>query len=357
MKKIISIPVYFLFIVLSSVFIFSCGEDNPVSTPPPDVPYQYDSARFDWKVDTLQGYFSPQRLSCIDTNDIYFLDLYRTLVHYDGENFETQFLPFSVLGLSIKAYEDKVYIGGYYLSTSKYGKPALLVKEGNMFSVVEIPDSNQVYSINSIERTANDEVWLGSDNGKLLKYKAGSFQFFQFDTIYYVDVFKDQNGNIFSINTRELYDSIGNNGRKYLEINKYENGSFRRLYYKYFEQIDNYTLMTNIINGEIYAKNFFNILKFEGSEFSNIIDIPGFASSFGFSGNSSTDILIKGYFLPNPHYSNLFHWNGKKWSNELQFYSNVFFELSAKVRDNYIFLGVNDPREIYLFMSSPKKHF
>jgi len=355
MKKIISIPVIFAFIVLTLLMISinSCSEDNPI-VPSVDSTYHYDSARYDWKIDTIKGYFSPQRLSCVDTNNIYFLDLYRALIHYDGEKLKAQTLPFSVLGLSIKAYEDKVYIGGSYLSSSKYDQPALLIKEGDNFQELQLPDSNQKYAIISIERMSNNVIWLGTWNGKLIKYESGSFQYFQFDSIFNVDVFKDNNNNVFTINRKELYDSIGTNGRKYLEINKYENGTFRRLYYKCFEQIDNYTLTTSIINGQIYARNSFNILKFNGNDFVKIIDFPPIGPSSKFSGSSESDISIEGIIRPYHGITNLFHWNGIKWSNEFGIDAISPNVISEKIKDKYVYVGTYDPNETYLIIGSPK---
>jgi len=63
----------FAFAVLSLLIISlnSFGEDNSIM-PPVDSTYNYDSARYDWRIVTIQGYFSPFRLSCVDKNDIYF---------------------------------------------------------------------------------------------------------------------------------------------------------------------------------------------------------------------------------------------------------------------------------------------
>jgi hypothetical protein len=46
MKKKKSIPVYFLVVVICSLFIVSCNEDSPVTSS--KGAYQFDSARYNW---------------------------------------------------------------------------------------------------------------------------------------------------------------------------------------------------------------------------------------------------------------------------------------------------------------------
>ena len=349
-----SIPVFFVAVALCLFLINSCNDkENPVTMP--DEEYQFDSARYNWTIDTIEGYFSPISLSCVDTNDIYFLDAYRTLIHFNGKDLITHILPFLVLGTCVKAYTDEVYIGGSYLSSSNYNLPALLVKEGNNFRQIQLPDSNQTYRIISIEKINDNTLWFGTDNGKLIKYESEVFQYFQFDSIYYVQVFKDNYDNVFTINSIELSDSIGNHGSKYLQIYKLVNNNFICLYSKYFEQIDDNTLTTSVIEGDIYARNTFGILKFNGSDFGNIIKYPNIGTSLIFSGSGENDILLEGLFLPYNGNSNLFHWDGTKWSNELQFFLSGIFGRSQKIKGRYVFVGPDDPIETYLIIGSLKK--
>ena len=71
MKKLKSIPViYVILTILASLYFISCKEDNPVTTPP-DEPYQYDSARFSWKVDTLYGQGFYAGVWSPDTNEVF----------------------------------------------------------------------------------------------------------------------------------------------------------------------------------------------------------------------------------------------------------------------------------------------
>ncbi|MBK8982926.1 MAG: hypothetical protein IPM38_11530 [Ignavibacteria bacterium] len=354
MKKLKSVPVkYLLVFIFSITFFYSCSED-PVTSDPVDPKYIFDTARFDWKIDTIQNVFSPISLSSIDTNDIYILDSYRTLNHYNGSDFERTYLPFEVLGLTVKAYVDKLFIGGIYLISSDYFQPALLVKEGNSFTEIEIPDSNQQYAIFSIERTNDNVLWLGTQNGRLIKYESGLFTYFGFDSSYFVRVHKDKNENVFAVNSIIMYDSIGNNGKMYLEIYKYESESFKKLYSKFFENIDDNTFTVSIVDGEIYARNWFGIYKFSGNDFTKIIDFPDIAKSLDFSGSSNNDILIEGVFLPFEGKTNLFHWDGFKWSNELEIFIGGGYGISEKLRENYIFVSQNDPYETFLVIGSPK---
>lgn len=77
--KNIEILVLYTFFTILGFLIVSCSNDNPMN---PNEPYQFDSARYQWKFDTLYGAYINE-LIVIDSNDIFLADNYN-LICYDG---------------------------------------------------------------------------------------------------------------------------------------------------------------------------------------------------------------------------------------------------------------------------------
>ncbi len=120
MKKIKSIPVYLLLFMLCSIFVVSCSEDSPVT--PPDQPYQFDSARYDYKVIRLQGiwYFTGE-LWAQDTSQIFIVNPFHGgFVHIlnGTPNYyhDPSFSPASVSGIS----NSEVYLSGLLKKRIKF---------------------------------------------------------------------------------------------------------------------------------------------------------------------------------------------------------------------------------------------
>jgi len=109
MKKLKSIPVYILILVLSSIFIISCSND-PV-TPIDLGPYQFDSARYYWSFKTLNLQFFT--FHAFDTSNIVFLEAYNLFL-YDGINFTAHNFGFDGLSAVSMGCFDKnnIFIGG-----------------------------------------------------------------------------------------------------------------------------------------------------------------------------------------------------------------------------------------------------
>lgn len=72
MKKIKFIPFYSLFMVCLLLFLNSCNNEKPL-TPPIDTEYQFDSARYEWKTDTLPYQYAGEIFG-FDSSHIYIID-------------------------------------------------------------------------------------------------------------------------------------------------------------------------------------------------------------------------------------------------------------------------------------------
>lgn len=316
MKKIISIPVYILVTVLCSMFVVSCSEDSPV-TPIAEGPYQFDSARYDWSFDSIPGEFIT--FNAFDTSNIFLLGV-QSLVQYNGESFIYHYyVDNSFYPLSMGSYDkNNIFIGGHDFSIANFGIPKLKKWNGVGFDDIPIPDSsNNFNSISSIFAIKNDEIWMGSAKGDLIHYNQGKFEFLRLDSTFYFTMFgKDEFGNYYSVAVKTVFDSLTIN---YLNIYKKVKDQwqwslvFSEKYFGYDINEIQPALINNYISG--FQNN--NIVSFTGNIFQSIFQIKPF-NAYPVSRLSDTSI---NFFLMPGLIENgrieLFHWNGNKWSKEV----------------------------------------
>lgn len=302
-SKLIKYPGNLLIPIILILTFSSCSE-NPV-TPKKNIGYQFDSARFNWRVDTVPDFCTD--IWGIDTSSIYFLTPLHML-KYDGKNYQP--LYYGVPNLSSGSFgginENNLYIGCQYVY-GNYGLPGLLKYNGISFEVIHI-DSLLNNGIQWIYAYNLNETWMGTNKGWLLKYDGINIQYFLYDTNYYVvPRLKILSGELLVL--AYSYTKTSN----VYQILKFNNGIWHVLF-----SIDNPEFFGPFkIENELIASKEDGFYKFEGNNFTKIVNTPNYFTIF-FDGSSETDILCFGEIygtIPRTQ----FHWNGNKWSKEITY--------------------------------------
>ena len=167
MKKIIFIPVY-ISVVLCSILIVSCSDNNPVTSQ--DGPYQFDSSRYEWRTDTLYSSYV-SNLFGFDTSHVFFLGTH-SLSIYNGANYSSYAfddMRFNVIG---GIDNSNIYIGGWYPN----GDYRVMKWDGATFTDLPVPsDTATKYGITGILVQSPNEIWLGTE-GKIFFADGISFE-------------------------------------------------------------------------------------------------------------------------------------------------------------------------------------
>ncbi|MBK8983596.1 MAG: hypothetical protein IPM38_15105 [Ignavibacteria bacterium] len=352
MKKILSIPVIFIIFTAALLLTWRCSDDNPVTTPPPEPPYEYDSARFDWKVDTLYGQGFYYGLWAADTNEIFIPNIFtNVLVHIkNGIKTYSYYTKERPVGAIFGDELNKGYRAGAILIDSLY-QPLIQKWDGNSFVDISNPlnlDRNFFYWTGFIKNST--EMWFGLTDGNLIKFDGSTFTVYPlYDSrIKSLKFFYDES------NKFKLLASIHHLDIDQTEFLIYEfTGS---QWVKVFNDKESpRPLRYVVLNKYVSANNRITIFELIDSLLAPKINIVPNATQFSMDGFSFDNILVPGQGVIGDCYTTLFHWNGSKWSVELCGYwvdplTDVFM-----INENYYYAITHDPREITFVMRGIKK--
>jgi hypothetical protein len=327
MKKLKSIPKYLIIVLFAlMVVISSCSdEENPVNQN--DGPYQFDSARYEWRTDTLYNSLLGS-LFGFDTSHVYMLGTH-SLNIYNGENYSSHFfgdLYFNVIG---GLDNSNIYIGGSYPN----GDYRLMKWDGSTFTDIPVPsDTSQDYGLTAILVQSQNEIWLGT-LGKIFFVDGTSFKVYKIDSASAISKFTFDNGVLLASGRRYLCPS---NCDAETYVYKFENSSWTRV----FSERILYTSppfypagVGNMLFGIMEE----GIFKFNIDLFVKIISSPPpYNLGTVVTGSNENNLLAYGYTsnydqINNSRYT--MNWNGSKWSKEF-FESNGLFEMKL-VGNNY----------------------
>ena len=344
--------------MLCSIFVVSCSEYSPVT--PPDEPYQFDSARYDWSFQSFNTEFFT--FEAFDTINIFLLGVY-ALVKYDGNNFNYNYYgDNSFYPITMGSYDkNNIYIGGDDNSvSSENGKPRMKKWNGSIFDEIPIKDStNRHYQISSIQAKSENEIWMGSTRGDLIHYNNGSFEFLRIDTTFIFTLFgTDEMGNFYSVAQKTVFDSLTSN---YLNIYKKVNNTWdwTLVFSEKYTGYDINEIQPSSINFEISGFKNNNIVKFNGNSFHEIFNIKPFTAYpvIPLSDTNTNQFLIPGKIKNDGYW--LFHWNGIQWSKEVYFPELQIFDLGFRKIQNvggkYFVLCWDTFNEVIYFGKGLKK--
>lgn len=324
MKKesILSVSVLFVIIFLI-IFLNSC-KDNPVVNNNSD--YVYDPPRFDWQVTNLPGDWINSIWSP-DTNEVFMTSWNNHLLHFkDGQitqmNYGTNIKIARIDGLS----KNEGYIVGAEVINGKY-KPHIEKWNGSSFTNVPVSyNFNNDFFVSQLLVKSSNEIWISSPKGLIYNFD-GSFltQFRLPDTtISSLDLINGENNRIRNISIR--FDSI---------------------YYIYEYDGNNWTIIHEntgdlyygALNQMIYAYDYPNIIyKFENNIITPKVNIPDNTGIGSIAGNSFENIFgfggVKGKL-------SFIHWNGQRWSNEIDCSQYLSDAVKSKMVNNNYYCAVN----------------
>lgn len=321
-----SIQVYIVFIVCL-LFVQSCSEKDVISG---NETYLFDSARYNWTADTLQGVFITQLL-VLDTNQVFLTDN-NNLIHFDG----THYTFYNTNGEGFSGHilagldGSHIYVGGeipQLLNGRYFGKPAVKRWNGSSFELIKLPTFETISdAVRSIYPRTSSEIWFGTVKGKVFRYDGQTnFENYRFvDTSFTISNMVAINGELFAVATKVFHDTLGLNDSTTLAIFKYDGLDWSKAYFKSFHQSDSLFYAVRIVNKNIYAiKENDGILKFNGTDFIKIVNISQFeiSPSAEMGGN-----LPLNFIVANRDHK-LYNWNGNKWSRELEDNNVLFWKI------------------------------
>jgi hypothetical protein len=355
MKKLKSIPVYFLLIVLCSSFITSCSED-PITSSPPDQPYEYDSARFDWDVDTLYGqgfYFGWAK----DTNDIFITNYFENQLYRIKDNKISSINYPQNIDLGIVTWDEfnNGYIVGLELVDTIW-QPFFQKFDGNTF--VEIPNPQNLkmnFFFNAVFVKNSNEMWVGSDgyeDGFIVKFDGINLISYSLEDsrTKALKFFYDEN------NKFKLLASIHHLDTDKTEFVIYEFTGTQWI--KIFSDLNSMRpLKYNILNKYVSAVNEYSIFELVDSSLIPRIALNPIGSNFSMGGYSFNNIIFPSPIRIQNRVSSLFHWNGEKWSLELSGYFTDPLTEVFMINENFYYVVSYDQNARTYLMQGRKKLF
>ena len=353
MKKIKSIPVFFVAAVLCLILIDSCSdEENPVT--PPEEAYQFDSARYNWKVDTLYGQGFYAGLWAKDTNEIFIPNIYSNYLLYikDGKKTVTWYQDENRIGGVFGDELNNGFRAGAILIGTLY-QPLIQVWSGNNFVDIgnpQILDRNFFYWTAFIKNSS--EMWFGLTDGNIVKYNGFEFiTYCLFDSrIQGLKFFNDENNNL------KLLASIHHLDTDKTEFLIYEFTGTQWI--KIFSDLNSMRpLKYNILNKYVSAVNEYSIFELVDSSLIPRIALNPIGSNFSMGGYSFNNIIFPSPIRIQNRVSSLFHWNGEKWSLELSGYFTDPLTEVFMINENFYYVVSYDQNARTYLMQGRKKLF
>jgi hypothetical protein len=328
------------------VLIVGCSED-PVTPPPSAGNYDFDSARFNWSVDTVNdwgfdlfSFYSPDTNIIFAANSVndYFLVIQNGI---QTRYYFNDFSPHFVDGLN----SNEVYIGGGRFNGNIY-LPHLKKWTGAGFIDIEIQtkDSIDEVIINGLVNSNND-MWFCTKQ-KLIRYD-GMFKEYKYsDTPRVPNGFFVRDGLVPTIVSNDLNTKVDTILRNYVYELQGDTviKTFQNTWYQSNHGYIQLGVMKNLIYG--FGNNY--IYDFNKPQLSPIIQAPQnyLMVSGRIEGNSFSDLLVNmeggnppSLFGP---FEWIYHWNGVKYSKEnlelIQAVSRRFYRMN----DDYFIVVFQD---------------
>ena len=346
-----------MFLILSS-----CNKENPVEPPPPPPSgYQFDSARYDWQIDTLIGYgYSPNGYFVLDSSDYYMVTDNSQFIHHDKYGFHFYTLPPLMIPAHVYGKnKNEIFVGGNQLFIGSNNTLLRLVLwNGSTLKDIPIPDTlfNYDQFISSIYKTNDNMIWLATNLGKIIKYDGTNFTYYYFSNSYHFGAgvigFYEQENQFYALaiklDSYGWYDSVF--------IFRYTNNFWEMDYERGYPEPHTYNNFFEQINGYLITLEKDGLYKFSGFSFIKIQNLD--EKMFGkygifntFTGGSENNLIIEAPFGDFGN-TGLYHWNGIKWSKEL---SDIisYFHAVFYANTQYFFFR-EDWLNSYVYKAKPK---
>lgn len=340
-------------IIILSLSLNSCSNDNPVNSPPPDQPYDYDSARFDWNVDTLygQGYYAG--LWPKDTNDVFVTNVFTNRLYRIRDHLATftQYPQNIRLGVATGDESNN----GFIVALEQVGslwQPYFAKFEGNGF--VNIPNPQNLKRNcfgNAVFVKNQNEIWIGA-NGFIVNFDGISLITYPLEdsTTKALEFFYDES------NQFKLLASIHHLGIDRTEFIIYQFTGNK--WVKVFNDLESpRPLRYNILDKYVSAVNGTTIFELVDSSLIPRITLDPLGSNFSMGGYSFNNVIFPSSIRINNRVSSLFHWNGKKWSLELSGYHTDPLTDVFMINEDYYCVISYDQNGITYLMQGRKNNY
>jgi len=291
--------------------LISCNKENSVN--PISEEQGFDSARFIWTYDTIMYDSYTDDLWVPDTNNIFVLNsMNNHLVRLNnGIKYRYEFgnkaRMFKMIGSDI----NNGYLFGTEINGNLY-KPVVWKWTGNNF--VELP-TNLITKYTEEQAglyISPSEMWLAGSNGVVLKYNGNDFTAYDLpDSLLMMRVFLD-NQNVLKI-LGVYYKNL--ESPMYFHIFKFENNGWDLIYR---DTIIRNSIGFDVLNHEIIGKGEGGIYTFDGQNFHLLINYFHMLFIFAVDGVSLYNFIALGQGSDITNMGFIFHWNGNKWSKEIE---------------------------------------
>ncbi len=302
------------YLILPLLFLLSSCEDDIIS---PSKTLTFDSARFDWTIDTLFGDLNFVSMWAADENNLYLADLPNSMLHYHNgvtNKYDfNEFQPWFISGIS----NNEVYIGGILFLNG--GKKAHLKKwDGANFTDIFINNlQNEDVEIRKGAIRSSNDMCFGYKN-YVIRYDGNSFYFYpmQDTTSFITKMFYNYNGNPSYI--ADYFDPSFADTNIYNYLFEFQDNAWHLVYSIHGGQ----TTFIHFyeIAGLVYGRNRKCYFNFTGNGFTTWMCLTNNIEADvnvedGSSISNFMTLFTKGewqeciYFVAN--------WNGNSWSKEI----------------------------------------
>jgi hypothetical protein len=358
MKRIFSLRVIIpVAALLLSISLYSCSE-NPL-VPPIEEPFELDSARFDWEIDTLQGYgILFNCLYAIDTNDVYLLNIYQEYLLNIKDEKKIYYYFNDFYSSCLKGKDDQIYIGGSRLVSASKFVPHIKKFNNGTFQDIYFPgtDTMQNDFVKSIYVNKIGTIWALTGY-YFVKIEGSKFTFYRIPLIesYYLSfsqILEDQSNSLKAFGLESKWEGIYL--KDYSYIFEFKNDHWELIWQNTWKPSTEKLHRMSVLNVRILSSNNNEIFEFNGENFIRAININIPQVYVGtIVGSSYNDFLFTGYI---PHMGPLIiHWNGNQSSLEFlnPHYEPIPYSLS---KDKFwVILNDRDISQILICKGTRKK--
>lgn len=330
------IPVILKMLLVSTLLMLTaCNEDNPIAITPIDTTYQYDSARFNWKVDTLLGDGYYYKLWAPDTNEIFIANQFtNTLAHIkNGVKTLTQYPQENRLGAVFGDESNKGYRVGA-ISVGSIYQPLIQKWDGNNFVNINNPqnlDRNFYYWAAYIKD--ENEMWIGLTDGTVVNYNGSTFTLYDLSNpnLVFTEFFYDETNRLKFL----AYDPHYYKGYTEYLVYELDNNQWKKIFRDSVNDIIGPIRYNDIIGKRIAPLGPHQIYELVDSTPIPRISVPVYVFHLALAGSSFNNILIAGFERFPGCNASLFHWDGEKWSSELCNYSTSDVRTVMMINNNF----------------------
>lgn len=302
-------------------------------------------------------------IAATDTNEVFILTA-NQLIKSDGQNYT--YYPINVpsfIGGNLCAVRnDLVYISGANLDPNTYSNTRLLKWDGNSITEVSINvATGSTPSIGLMYAFSENEIWMCGSMEGVFKFNGNNFDYYELDSGYHVNPIFKVGGQVFCTAFKNYRDSTFTYFKNILNVYELGNNSWTIAYSDTTETGDSghYPFpYFSLVNNSMYSRINSTLFEFTGSSFNPVLTSSEFYFGPELAGQSLMNLMVVGTLFPSGE-SEVFHWNGVKWSREMATNELSIFPMNLghrfiNIRDHFILMGSVPSAGSYVYTLKPR---